>query len=77
MNVMKKQYSKPELYFEDFTLAEAIASCGTIAGPTDGDTCTWDGFLPGWPLFNQSVNADCVADYRDYEELESINVFGS
>lgn len=65
------------LYFEDFTLAEAIASCGTIAGPTDGNTCTWDGFVDGVPMFNMSVNANCLLDYTDYEEITSINVFGS
>lgn len=74
---MKKQYSKPVLYFEDFTLAEAIASCGTIAGPTDGNTCTWEGFIVGLPMFNMAVNADCLLDYSDYEDTSSINVFGS
>ena len=74
---MKKQYSKPALYFEDFTLAEAIAACSTIAGPTDGNTCTWDGFVDGVPMFNMSVNANCLLDYTDYEEITSINVFGS
>ena len=65
------------LYFEDFTLAEAIASCGTIAGPTDGDTCTWDGFVVGLPMFNSQVNADCLLDYSDYEDQGLLNVFGS
>ena len=74
---MKKQYSKPELYFEDFTLAEAIASCGTIAGPTSGDTCTWNGFIEGMPMFNSKVNGDCVLDYSDYENQGLFNVFGS
>ena len=74
---MKKQYSKPMLYFEDFALAEAIAACGTIAGPTDGDTCTWDGFVAGLPMFNSQVNADCLLDYTDYEGSTQINVFGS
>ena len=74
---MKKQYSKPALYFEYFTLAEAIASCGTIAGPTDGNTCTWDGFIEGMPMFNTQVNINCVLDYEDYEGSTQINVFGS
>lgn len=74
---MKKQYSKPMLYFEDFTLAEAIASCGTIAGPTDGNTCTWDGFVDGLPMFNMAVNSNCLLDYSDYEDQGLINVFGS
>lgn len=65
------------LYFEDFTLAEAIAACGTIAGPTDGNSCTWNGFIEGMPMFNMSVNLDCVLDYADYEGTTPINVFGS
>lgn len=74
---MKKQYSKPMLYFEDFTLAEAIASCGTIANASDGNTCTWDGFVEGLPVFNMSVNPACLVDYTDYEGSTQINVFGS
>ena len=74
---MKKQYSKPTLYFEDFMLAEAIAACATIAGPTDGNTCTWEGFIDGLPMFNSQVNADCLLDYSDYEDQGLFNVFGS
>lgn len=75
--MMKKQYIKPELYYEDFELAEAITACGTIAGPTDGDTCTWDGLVPGVPVFNMAVNPNCSLDYVDYEGQEQFNVFGS
>ena len=75
--MMKKQYIKPELYYEDFELAEAITACGTIAGPTSGDTCTWDGFIEGMPMFNRAVNAGCVLDYSDYEDQGLFNVFGS
>ena len=74
---MKKQYSKPELYFEDFTLAEAIAACGIIAGPTDGITCTWEGLYPGWPVFNRAANPACVTDFSDYEESLVASIFGS
>ena len=74
---MKKTYIKPMLYFEDFALAEAIAACGTIAGPTSGDDCTWDGFVQGTPMFNMRVNPDCLLDYSNYEDSIPINVFGS
>lgn len=74
---MKKTYIKPILYFEDFALAEAIAACGTIAGPTSGDDCTWDGFVPGLPMFNTQVNPNCVLDYEDYEGSSQLDVFGS
>ena len=75
--MMKKQYIKPELYYEDFELAEAITACGTIAGPTDGNICTWDGFVEGLPMFNSQVNANCLLDYSDYEDQGLLNVFGS
>ena len=74
---MKKTYIKPILYFEDFALAEAIAACGTIAGPTSGDDCTWDGFVPGLPMFNTQVNHNCLLDYEDYEGSSQLDVFGS
>lgn len=39
---MKKQYSKPVLYFEDFTLMDAItAACQVTAQHADQYTCTW------------------------------------
>ena len=76
-DIMKKQYFKPELLFEDFTLAEAISACGVIAGPTNGDDCSWDGFVPGLPMFNSQVNLDCVLDYEDYEGSSQLDVFGS
>lgn len=74
---MKKIYFKPMLYFEDFALAEAIAACRTIAGPTSGDDCTWEGFAPGLPVFNTQVNLECLLDYSDYEDQGLMNVFGS
>ena len=74
---MKKTYIKPILYFEDFALAEAIAACGTIAGPTSGDVCTWDDFSPGSPVFNTQVNPNCVLGYEDYEGSSQLDVFGS
>ena len=38
---MKKQYVKPELYFEDFELSTNIATgCGTIVEHADGE-CTY------------------------------------
>lgn len=75
--MMRKLYIKPELYYEDFELAEAITACGTIAGPTDGNFCTWDGFVEGLPMFNSQVNANCLLDYSDYEDQGLLNVFGS
>lgn len=75
--MMKKHYNKPELLFENFALAEAITVCGTIAGPTNGDTCVWDGFVPGIPMFNMQVNPECFLDYSDYEGSSQLNVFGS
>lgn len=35
---MKKQYVKPELYFENFQLSTSIAACGTpTQTPSNGD----------------------------------------
>ncbi len=66
---MRKQYKKPELYFEDFALAEAITNCspGSIANATNGDTCylEWPDF--GGAVFNTAVNPNCMFDIGSYE----------
>ena len=39
---MKKQYVKPELYFENFELSTSIAACAyTDATHQDGNTCAY------------------------------------
>ena len=64
---MKKQYVKPEIYFEHFSMAQTIArNCGashdsTVGEPThyDENTCTWD--VGGYIIF---------FDHCDDEQLE-------
>lgn len=54
---MKKLYSKPELFFEDFSLMDSIASCGTKVGATEV-TCSWTDPDSGWQIFNNQNICD-------------------
>lgn len=61
---MKKSYVKPELYVENFSLAQSVATaCGAaqkpgFGKPTYGDktTCGWD---TGGPVIWTAENAGC------------------
>lgn len=39
---MKKQYVKPELYFENFELSTSIAACANPTHTPSGGTCSVD-----------------------------------
>ena len=50
---MKKQYVKPELYFENFELSTSIAACAyTDATHQDGNTCAYS--TTGGTIFSTS-----------------------
>lgn len=42
MKNMKKQYVKPELYFENFELSTSIATCTNPTNTPNGGTCGID-----------------------------------
>lgn len=55
---MKKQYSKPVLYFEDFTLMDAItAACMVPAQHADKYNCAWYSDDFGCNVFTELVAA--------------------
>ena len=55
---MKKAYKKPELFFEDFTLMDAItASCMVPAQHTDKYSCAWYNDDFGVNIYTQFVGA--------------------
>lgn len=43
---MKKEYSKPGIIIDDFTITQNIASCGYVGGNkythSNPEKCTWD-----------------------------------
>ena len=52
---MKKQYVKPELYFENFELSTSIAACAyTDATLSDGNQCAYE--ATGGTIFSTSPN---------------------
>lgn len=59
---VKKQYTKPEIYVEEFKISQNIATaCGVPGGGTstgrpryaDGYSCAWD--VNGWKIFIEST----------------------
>lgn len=51
---MKKSYTKPDLYYENFALIEAISSCDLLSNFNQASGCvayyldTGDSFFSGW-----------------------------
>lgn len=53
---MRKVYKKPELFYEDFTLMDAITtSCMVPAQHADKYTCTWYNKDFGCNVFTESL----------------------
>lgn len=73
MKSMKKQYVKPELYFENFQLSTSIATCDTITKRLSPGTC---GYYDGVQvIFTQNVN-DCAYKTGDsYSDMLCYDVF--
>ncbi len=74
---MKKMYQKPELFFENFSLMEAITACKVTAQQGDPSQCSWydaEGF--GVNIFTADTVMTC--DYfMDPFEVGTEFVFGS
>lgn len=75
---MRKQYQKPELFYEDFTLLDAITACTVKGGPSSAETCSYydDGIAMN--LFVQGVSPTCELTPSNYGagEIENL-IFGS
>lgn len=67
---MKKEYKKPEIFVEDFVLANNIASnCNSAANHSDGYTCYYDDGS-GWGNTFFDGNAACDAPVaEDYDQV--------
>lgn len=63
---MKKNYSKPELFYENFTLLEAITGCTVKGGPTAPELCTYYDEDIGLNLFVVGVSPDCELTPENY-----------
>lgn len=57
---MKKIYTKPELYYENFALIEAISSCDLISNFNQASGCVAYYQDTGNPLFSGWVFADAL-----------------
>lgn len=74
---MKKLYKKPELFYENFTLMEAITACKVTAQQGDPSQCSWydlEGF--GTVVFTPETVMTCALYYEPFE-VGTEFVFGS
>ena len=64
---MKKMYSKPEIFFENFTTSTNIAGdCESIVGNPSRGSCAVLG-TGGIAVFDDSVGAACVFEPGDFD----------
>ena len=56
---MKKIYTKPEIFFENFSLSTNIATCDVPHTPSYGVCGVESEGAPGVSIFNMSVGSDC------------------
>ena len=64
---MKRIYNKPQLFFEDFTLMDAIANCSSagrmVLSSADATACkAWNSELEEYWLMSSSVGCDQIDD---------------
>ena len=79
---MKKQYAKPDIVFDNFAMAESVASCEVKAGFSEG-VCGVE-LTADLMVFTGDVGA-CNVTYMDgtfdglcyHVPLDAHNVFGS
>lgn len=64
--MMKKNYIKPELFYENFTLLDAITDCTVKGGPTTPETCSYYDEDVGLSLFVAGVSPDCEWTPENY-----------
>lgn len=66
VNVMKKTYKKPDLYYENFALVEAISSCNLKSNFSQAGGCVayWDPDFEDWIFANevQGCTANTIKD---------------
>ena len=69
---MKREYTRPDILFEDFTLSTAIAgSCGVATGLPSANQCGLD-FGPGGEIFTEQVMG-CVKKISEEQDSGGYN----
>ncbi len=75
---MKKHYQKPELFYENFALTEAIAACTVKGGPNSPENCSYYDEDLGLSLFVMGVSPTCELTPSNYDAGAAGNlIFGS
>lgn len=73
---MKKLYKKPELFYENFTLMEAITACKVTAQQGDPSQCSWYNEEIGLTVFTPETVMTCALPYEGFE-VPTEFIFGS
>lgn len=73
---MKKVYKRPELFYENFSIMEAIATCPAIANHGDPASCVYYDVDFEISFFAADVNGDCEEN-MNYYEVAADNIFTS
>lgn len=74
---MKKVYKRPELFYENFSLMEAIAACGFTAQHESGASCSY--YDPDFDLniFTMGLVETCEVGADFYENTHATYIFPS
>ena len=61
-----KPYVKPELYYENFELAQHIAGCNVTLEASNPMDCTATGIIDGYESRSWFLNNGCTPKLEDY-----------
>ena len=69
---MKKIYTKPDFYYENFALIEAISSCDLISNFNQASACTAVEVIPGEWLF-----VDALSGCTRFQQPDASTCYGN
>lgn len=74
---MKKVYTRPELFYENFSLMEAIAACSFFAQHATKETCSY--YAKEWDanIFITELGNGCDIDAESYGNSNASWIFSS
>ena len=74
---MKKSYKKPDLYYENFALIEAIGSCDLISNFNQAGGCVAYKQETGNPLFDGWVFVDATQGCTSFANPDGSECYGN
>ena len=74
---MKKSYIKPDLYYENFALIEAISSCDLVSNFNQASGCVAYYLQTGNPLFDGWVFTDATQGCTSFANPNGSECYGN